>query len=83
MAPVPSPEVAKDGRVTFRFRASNAKQVTVARAGALLAAMQKDEHDRRAVDGRGAVALHRPESSGSLRLNRRSAPIPRAIRSLD
>jgi enterochelin esterase family protein len=41
--PVRSPEVAKDGRVTFRFRAPNAKQVTVTRAGARPAAMQKDE----------------------------------------
>jgi enterochelin esterase family protein len=43
MGPVRSPEVAKDGRVTFRFRAPNARQVTVARDGAPPAAMQKDE----------------------------------------
>src|SRR5690349_12153269 len=29
MAPVRSPEVQKDGRVTFRFRAPNAQRVTV------------------------------------------------------
>src|SRR5690349_14330969 len=43
MAPVRSPEVAKDGRVTFRFRAPNAQRVTVARDGAPPAAMRKDD----------------------------------------
>jgi enterochelin esterase family protein len=41
--PVRSPEVQKDGRVTFRFRAPNAKGVVLARDGASRAAMQKDE----------------------------------------
>jgi enterochelin esterase-like enzyme len=42
-APVRSPEVQKDGRVTFRFRAPNAKDVLVARDGAPRAAMKKDD----------------------------------------
>lgn len=41
--PVRSPEVAQDGRVTFRLRAPNAKQVTLARAGSRPVPMQKDE----------------------------------------
>jgi enterochelin esterase-like enzyme len=41
--PVRSPEVQKDGRVTFRFRAPNAKEVLVARDGAARSAMQKDD----------------------------------------
>jgi enterochelin esterase family protein len=40
--PVKSPEVGADGRVTFRLRAPNAKEVAVALAGNRLA-MQKDE----------------------------------------
>jgi enterochelin esterase family protein len=40
---VRSPEVQKDGRVTFRFRAPNAKQVLVARDGAPPAPMTKDD----------------------------------------
>jgi enterochelin esterase-like enzyme len=40
--PVKSPEVAADGRVTFRLRAPNAKEVAVAMGGNRLA-MQKDE----------------------------------------
>jgi enterochelin esterase family protein len=40
--PVKSPEVAADGRVTFRLRAPNATEVGVALAGNRLA-MQKDE----------------------------------------
>src|SRR5689334_8328657 len=40
--PVKSPEVAADGRVTFRLRAPNAKEVAVAMAGKRLP-MQKDE----------------------------------------
>jgi hypothetical protein len=43
MAPVRSPEVRKDTRVTFRFRAPNARNVVVARDGAPPAAMQKDD----------------------------------------
>jgi enterochelin esterase family protein len=43
MGPVRSPEVARDGRVTFRLRAPNARQVTLARDGAPPAAMQKDD----------------------------------------
>jgi enterochelin esterase family protein len=43
MEPVRSPEIAKDGRITFRLRAPNANQVTVARAGAQPTTMQKDE----------------------------------------
>jgi enterochelin esterase-like enzyme len=43
MEPVRSPEVDKDGRVTFRLRAPNAKQVTVNRAGTRPVPMQKDE----------------------------------------
>ena len=43
MVPVRSPEVQKDGRVTFRFRAPNAKNVAVARDGARPADMQKDD----------------------------------------
>src|SRR5204863_2466549 len=40
--PVESPEVAADGRVTFRLRAPNAKEVAVAMGGKRLP-MQKDE----------------------------------------
>jgi enterochelin esterase family protein len=43
MGPVRSPEVQKDGRITFRFRAPNAKNVAVARDGAPPEAMQKDD----------------------------------------
>ncbi len=43
MTPVRSPEVQKDGRVTFRFRAPNAKDVVVARDGAPPAPMKKDD----------------------------------------
>lgn len=43
MGPVRSPEVQKDGRATFRFRAPNAKEVFLARDGVPRAAMQKDE----------------------------------------
>jgi enterochelin esterase family protein len=43
MEPVRSPEVAKDGRVTFRLRAPNARQVNLARAGTRPVPMQKDE----------------------------------------
>jgi enterochelin esterase-like enzyme len=41
-APVRSPEVASDGKVTFRLRAPNAKEVVVTGIGQRLA-MQKDE----------------------------------------
>lgn len=41
-APVKSPEVAADGRVTFRLRAPNAQEVAVAMGGKRLP-MQKDE----------------------------------------
>jgi enterochelin esterase family protein len=41
--PVRSPEVHKDGRITFRFRAPNAKEVLVARDGAPPAPMTKDD----------------------------------------
>src|SRR4051794_37504665 len=41
--PVRSPEVQGDSRVTFRFRAPNAKEVLVARDGAARSAMQKDD----------------------------------------
>jgi len=41
--PVVSPEVDPDRRVTFRFRAPNAKDVSLAREGAARLAMQKDE----------------------------------------
>ena len=40
--PVKSPEVAADGRVTFRLRAPNAKEVAVSMGGKRLP-MQKDE----------------------------------------
>jgi enterochelin esterase family protein len=40
--PVKSPEIASDGRVTFRLRAPNAKEVVVA-MGSTRLAMQKDE----------------------------------------
>src|SRR6476469_10211000 len=40
--PVKSPEVATDGRVTFRLRAPNAKEVAVSIGGKQLP-MQKDE----------------------------------------
>ncbi len=42
-APLHSPEVHPDGRVTFRFRAPNAKQVLLARDGAKPAPMQIGE----------------------------------------
>jgi hypothetical protein len=41
--PVQSPEVHSDRRVTFRFRAPNAKEVVLAPAGVPRAPMQKDE----------------------------------------
>ena len=41
--PILSPEVHADRRVTFRFRAPNAKEVFVAREGADRLAMQRDE----------------------------------------
>jgi hypothetical protein len=40
---IPSPEVGSDRRVTFRFRAPNAKEVLLAREGAERLPMQKDE----------------------------------------
>jgi enterochelin esterase-like enzyme len=43
-APLVSPEVDAGHRVTFRFRAPNAKQVAVAREGAKRLAMQSDEN---------------------------------------
>jgi enterochelin esterase-like enzyme len=42
-APIQSPEVHSDRRVTFRFRAPNAKEVVFARADAPRVPMQKDE----------------------------------------
>jgi enterochelin esterase-like enzyme len=41
--PLVSPEVLSDRRVTFRFRAPNAKQVVLDRAGAPSVPMQKDD----------------------------------------
>ena len=41
--PLVSPEVHSDNRVTFRFRAPNAKEVLLAREGAQPVPMQKDE----------------------------------------
>jgi enterochelin esterase-like enzyme len=43
-APLKSPEVHSDRRVTFRFRAPNAKEVSVVREGAHPLPMQRDEH---------------------------------------
>jgi enterochelin esterase-like enzyme len=43
LAPIVSPEVHADRRVTFRFRAPNAREVFLAREGADRLAMQKDE----------------------------------------
>ena len=43
LQPVQSPEVHSDNRVTFRFRAPNAKGVSLAREGADPLPMQKDE----------------------------------------
>jgi enterochelin esterase family protein len=42
VAPVKSPDIASDGRVTFRLRAPNAKEVTVA-IGSTRLPMQKDD----------------------------------------
>jgi enterochelin esterase family protein len=42
-APLVSPEVHSDRRVTFRIRATNAKEVFVAREGAQRLAMQRDD----------------------------------------
>lgn len=42
-APIQSPEVHADRRVTFRFRAPSAKEVFVAREGAERLALQKDD----------------------------------------
>jgi enterochelin esterase family protein len=42
LPPLISPEVHPDNRVTFRFRAPNAKEVLLAREGTLPAPMQKD-----------------------------------------
>jgi enterochelin esterase family protein len=42
-APIQSPEVLADRRVTFRFRAPNAKEVMLSREGAAPVAMQRDE----------------------------------------
>lgn len=41
--PIVSPQVHSDNRVTFRFRAPNAKQVMLAREGARSVDMKKDE----------------------------------------
>src|SRR5438034_9058741 len=41
--PIRSPEIDADGRVTFRFRAANAKEVVLAREGAERMAMRKDD----------------------------------------
>src|SRR4051794_11245932 len=41
--PIISPEVSAERRVTFRFRAPNAKEVVVSREGAKPLPMQKDE----------------------------------------
>jgi enterochelin esterase family protein len=41
--PLPSPEVHPDKRVTFRFRAPNAREVFLAREGAARLSMQKNE----------------------------------------
>jgi enterochelin esterase family protein len=41
--PIVSPQVNSDGRVTFRFKAPNAKEVFLAREGAQRVATQKDE----------------------------------------
>jgi enterochelin esterase-like enzyme len=41
--PLVSPEVQGDGRVTFRFRAPSAKEVTVGRSGAERLSMTRDE----------------------------------------
>jgi len=41
--PIKSPEVMSDGRVTFRFRAPNAKEVLLSREGAARTPMQRDE----------------------------------------
>src|SRR4051812_17238066 len=41
--PVKSPEIGADGRVTFRLRAPNAKDVVVALPGNQQLAMQKDD----------------------------------------
>src|SRR5690349_7278790 len=41
--PIVSPEVSAEHRVTFRFRAPNAKDVFLAREGAQRVAMTKDE----------------------------------------
>lgn len=43
-APVRSPEVGADHRVTFRLRAPNAREVVLAREGAPRQPMQKDEN---------------------------------------
>jgi enterochelin esterase-like enzyme len=42
-APIVSPEISSDHRVTFRLRAPNAKEVFLAREGAERTAMQKDD----------------------------------------
>jgi len=44
-APIVSPEVMSDGRVTFRFRAPNVKEVLLSREGAARAPMQKGDQD--------------------------------------
>ena len=41
--PAVSPEVHEDGRITFRYRSPNAKEVFVSRAGAERLAMTRDE----------------------------------------
>ena len=43
VGPVTSPEIAADGRVTFRLRAPDAKEVSIALSGAPAIPMQKDE----------------------------------------
>src|SRR5258706_2656848 len=43
LPPIKSPEVVSDGRVTFRFRAPNAKEVLVSREGAQRTPMQRDD----------------------------------------
>src|SRR5258708_28319369 len=41
--PLQSPDIHPDRRVTFRFRAPNAKEVLLSRSGAKRAPMEKDE----------------------------------------
>jgi len=90
-APVKSPEVATDGRVTFRLRAPNAKEVAVSMSGKPLP-MQKDDQGVWSATtdvspnlqrSRSPIGSHdtanRPSSAGHGNFEKRASGCSRAI----